>query len=166
MPEGLSSPAGQLLNFRTSGSHLFYYCTFWSCSPCMELHQQLPPSLPLVRELLLFSRELSHACSQVISSAVVSARKWKRYWKINTSVTRLARRDCLGARSVRCVQGVCVLVRLQYCGFGMGWFLFAAQTPGLLDLLPWISHWVTSASDFHRTGVSSQAKCLKTFQWC
>lgn len=53
-------------------------------------------------------------------SSVASARKWKRYWIINTSVTRLARRDCLGARSVRCVQGVCVLVRLQYCGFGMG----------------------------------------------
>lgn len=78
---------------------------FGAAHLCVELHRQLriPPSgqgaAPVRQgtEPCLFTGYLS---------SVVSARKWKRYWKINTSVTRLARKDCLGARSMRRVWGV------------------------------------------------------------
>lgn len=93
-------------------------------------------------------------------SSVVSARKWKKYWKINTSVTCLARKDCPGARSVRCVWGVRVseaaILRVRHRTISLCCTVF--QAVGLTSIWEWISHWVTSVIDFHRTGVSSQAE--------
>ena len=86
-------------------------------------------------------------------SSVVSARKWKRDWKINASVTRLARKGCLGARSVRCVQGVRVneaeILQVWYGTISLR--CTVSQAVGLTSVWEWISHWVTSAIDFHRT---------------
>lgn len=53
----------------------------------------------------------------------------------------------------------CALAGLRSRGVGTGRFLLTAQSPRLLDFdLGMDAHRVTSAIDFHGTGVSSQAE--------